>query len=311
MGQVTTWVGVVGLVVSVAGAAITSAVRARNRLMIEAVKSGNPEAARVVSDAVSMFRLNVANLAKAQVQQLALTELQLRDRRDFRRFMLLCLLIVASATTVIVGLLSQHLAANPGPAAGPPPLAPPIVSAATQVDPCVEMEKRIEASNGRTQSTSLSVLLGDGGTQSEIAVEEPFRTSYQQFGPDTEACRLLHVSIQCADKRSAGSALALKLAEAGPAICRPLPAAPPQASAQVRAATTGAGSAVNPQGKCRPGTTKTQSSEDNTWHSGGECAGHDPGPAAASHFAESLRKDRSYCVPFSPSPNFNCCCVLQ
>ena len=103
----------------------------------------------------------------------------------------------------------------------PHPTTPP--TSMPLSDPCTEMNKRLEDLHQQKsdQTRKLVGLLGDGGLEvvGSDTVEDTFRTTYQQFGEGTEACRLLNIGIQCADKRQPGGALSLKLADALPAIC--------------------------------------------------------------------------------------------
>lgn len=107
---------------------------------------------------------------------------------------------------------------------------PPTIAPVLSSDPCTAMEKRLDDLHEQKhdQTRKLSALLGDGGFQVEGSdtVEDLFHTTYATFGAQTEACRLLHIGIQCADKRRPNGALALKLAEAIPAICAPAASSP-------------------------------------------------------------------------------------
>ncbi len=120
------------------------------------------------------------------------------------------LLLVAGGSIVYLNRSSQPLPASP-------PLLP------LPADPCIELDKRVEASHGerREQGRKLSAMIGDGGIQIEGTdlVEQTVRTTYANFGERAEACRLLNVSMNCAEKRSPGGPLGIKLAEAVLAIC--------------------------------------------------------------------------------------------
>jgi hypothetical protein len=91
----------------------------------------------------------------------------------------------------------------------------------------------------------------------------------------------------------------------------PPPVAATSSDAAPRATAAQPGSAIDPTGKCKPGSRRTQSRQTNEFVLGGKCEALDPGPAPLLRFAETLRKNPSYCVPFSPEEGLDCCCTLR
>lgn len=134
-----------------------------------------------------------------------------RQPRDWRKLTTAVAVLIAIAGAV--WYLNRPMPAAPVPSPGPVLVR----------DPCVDLDRRIEelSTDKRAQARKLSAMLGDAGLQVDgtDAVEETVRTTYAALGERTEACRLLHASMQCADKRSPSGPLALKLADAVIPIC--------------------------------------------------------------------------------------------
>lgn len=77
-----------------------------------------------------------------------------------------------------------------------------------------------------------------------------------------------------------------------------------------RSSPTNAGPRAR-SGRCRTGTTKTQSRDTNLMTLGGLCNGHDPGVPTVIRFAAQLREAPNFCVPFSLPDKTNCCCQAE
>lgn len=123
MSDTTTWVGVAASAVSGAVACTTLYFRTRAKLKLAAIDRGTPEAARVVADAVTSFRIEVTGLTTEQRFQLARDEISARDRRHARW------LWVSLAGTVVLALATVFVATwQPEPPTPGPPLPQPLVS---------------------------------------------------------------------------------------------------------------------------------------------------------------------------------------
>ncbi|HYQ43487.1 MAG TPA: hypothetical protein VER11_16010 [Polyangiaceae bacterium] len=103
MSEVTTWVGVAASAVSGVVTIVTLYLRSRTKAALAAIQSGTPEAARIVSDAVTSVAIDTKGLTKEQLFELARQEIQSRDRRNARRvWAALLFTVVCSVTTVLL-----------------------------------------------------------------------------------------------------------------------------------------------------------------------------------------------------------------
>ena len=85
VSEITTWVGVAASGVSGLVTLVTVYLRSQTKTQLAAIQSGSPEAARIVSDAVTTVQIDTTRLTKEGLLELARQEIEMRDRRNARR----------------------------------------------------------------------------------------------------------------------------------------------------------------------------------------------------------------------------------
>jgi len=123
--------GAVGAMISGVGAGVALALRARATERLTAIRGASQDdKARLVADAVVMFKIPVDGLRAEQRYSLVIKQLEDRDRQRQRTFIFaLALMLVLASTTVVLALLNRSaiapVPAQPGAADARPP-APPV-----------------------------------------------------------------------------------------------------------------------------------------------------------------------------------------
>jgi hypothetical protein len=84
MDAVTTSIGLAASAISASLTVVTAYLRAGTRRQIAAINADKPEAARIVADAVTSFRLDTSGLDQDQTYAVVCREIEARDRRHAR-----------------------------------------------------------------------------------------------------------------------------------------------------------------------------------------------------------------------------------